>query len=358
MGPSAKKRNIAYDIIRILAILMVLYNHRRLFCYYSGVNNVLFAACFASLSVLCKCGPALFFMISGALLLSREEPYKKVFTHRILKMLIVMAILACVRSAFYKSGGIPKTFLSGLNWYMYSYTAYLIALPFLRKMVKNMSGRDGMIFFAIAAAAYSFTEFLIPLSATGYSDLFTTQLRFFNSSWGSDCWHIMFPVLGYIIMKFSDSGGTCVDADKYAKSRKLFLAVLIAGSVISVAAADAFIIHDTKLNNWDNQENFREHAILLPACLIFYILYNAFKDKDFGSVRAGRILGEVSASIFGVFLIETHTDLLKRTDNLLSVIDTRTGTIAGCLISIVVEFVICSAAIMLLRKIPYVKKLI
>ena len=108
-------RKVYLDVLRILAILGVLFNHR--VAYYTidtlqpvTVNYIVKIL----LSVFAKCGPPLFFMISGYLLLGKNEPLKKIFTHRILRIVIVMVICAVYFVIRFRDmGKIPIK----LNWY-------------------------------------------------------------------------------------------------------------------------------------------------------------------------------------------------------------------------------------------------
>lgn len=89
------ERNISFDLIRILAIFLVMYNHRETYIFYHHVPHMglryILSMCGAAF---CKCGPPLFFMVSGALILHKKESFRRIFRHRILRILIVMVILS------------------------------------------------------------------------------------------------------------------------------------------------------------------------------------------------------------------------------------------------------------------------
>lgn len=140
-------RNISYDILRIFAILMVFYNHRYTFYIADTFKNVDFKYCLlSSLSIICKCGPPLFFMVSGALLLKKEESFKNILLHRILRIIIVM--LACTVLVMYRDNDFNfiTSFSTKLNWYLYQYLAYLFMLPFFRKIAINSNKNDTFLY--------------------------------------------------------------------------------------------------------------------------------------------------------------------------------------------------------------------
>ncbi|MFR5117450.1 MAG: acyltransferase family protein [Eubacterium sp.] len=191
------ERNISFDLIRILAIFLVMYNHRETYIFYHHVPHMglryILSMCGAAF---CKCGPPLFFMVSGALILHKKESFRRIFQHRILRILIVMVILSILIVALIPdSDSFLKTFFSGLNWYLYAYIGYLLMLPFLRILVNHMTRKDMRLFFILTAIAYSVSGILIPFR--GVEEAFTGFLPIFSSPFGSSCWNLAFPVLAY-----------------------------------------------------------------------------------------------------------------------------------------------------------------
>ncbi len=75
-----KERTVFYDLIKIIAIWLILYNHRRTYWGvpdYSIVNIKL--VLFSIMAFICKFGAALFFMVSGGLLLGKFEEIGYIF---------------------------------------------------------------------------------------------------------------------------------------------------------------------------------------------------------------------------------------------------------------------------------------
>lgn len=69
------KKKYHLEVIRILAILMVMYNHSAAFMSFSNQSGVEYAISFL-FSMVCKGAVPLFFMVSGALLLGKNESGK------------------------------------------------------------------------------------------------------------------------------------------------------------------------------------------------------------------------------------------------------------------------------------------
>ncbi|WP_167957361.1 acyltransferase [Anaerosporobacter faecicola] len=148
-----KNKKIYIEILRIIAILCVIFNHtgNAGFSVYTITSNPINYHFSLFMSVLCKIGVPIFFMISGALLLGKDESIKTVLFYRVLKYIVIIIFA----STFYYIYDIIycKTDLSVIQfikkiyntnysyqlWFLYSYLSYLIMLPILRSIVKSIS---------------------------------------------------------------------------------------------------------------------------------------------------------------------------------------------------------------------------
>ncbi len=349
MQDKVNKRNLAYDVLRILAIMLVLYNHRESYLYFKyfesiGVKYVLTVLA----SVICKCGPAIFFMISGALLLEKQETFRKVFTRRILRMLIVMAAMAVLLKA--QGNGSPSItlFSAGLCWYLYAYVAFLVMLPFLRILVQNMNVCNAILYFSITIAAYSFSGLVWPFP---FSEAFTGNMLLFNATWASGCWQLVFPILGYWIIKIQS-----IEGEK--KTEKGLFYTFLIGTFISLAISLVLTLYDMNTNGGNNIDQIWQHANLLPACLIFYVITKVFGSKHVNNRFADGLLRELSAATFGIFLIETHTDFSEKIFEFGLLAEPYIGRYMCSIVSILCELVLYFIVIFLVRRIPIVRKVL
>lgn len=90
-------RLIYLDLIKVLAIFMVLYNHRTTYTMANTLTGYTFKTLLIQvLALLCRCGVPLFFMASGVLLLKKNEPFCYVLRHRVARILIVMLICTLI----------------------------------------------------------------------------------------------------------------------------------------------------------------------------------------------------------------------------------------------------------------------
>lgn len=193
-----KKHDWRLDFIKIVAIIFVLYNH--LYCYsfifsydLSELNILHYVLLIPSL--LCKCGSALFFMVSGVVLLGKNETYTKIISHRVSRILIVIAAISIISGICNRSiSSLISTFLGGLNWYLYAYLAFLLMLPIFRRIVQNFSDDEWKWFIAIVAILNMLQAIMIE---SNINFVVFSNIPLFVTPWASVSWHMIFPVLGY-----------------------------------------------------------------------------------------------------------------------------------------------------------------
>ena len=344
------KRKTYLDFLRIIAIMMVLFNHRVAFYSIETLTQVDASYLIKTLfSILAKCGAPFFFMISGTLLLGRQEKFSKTFTHRILRMLIVMAICAVFFILAYNE---PGNFKVKLNWYFYAYIGFLIMMPFLGLIARNADKSQVILFLSTAFLTYSAYgicwHFL--QAPKEINKLF---LHLYVTDWPSDCWLIIFTVSGYFLSHLREKGFD----EKEEKRLGTVLGILAAFSLLlgifGVIAA---------VRSGDSQyvERMRQWCIYAPACFLFWgcrRLFERYGEKLPEKCHA--LITALGATVFGIFILENQTTFSY---TIFGWIDDHTTAFLGpylpSLLSVLAEFVIYALIIMLLRLIPWVRKLI
>lgn len=157
-----KDRKVYLDILRILAISLVVFHHTPIFWFdYELVfgetvhSHSTFSSTSFLFSEICEMGVPIFFMISGALLLRKDESLRTLFKDRILRF-SVFVLVFCVIQNGYSALVLDKTvslydFLFSLlfcryphawtSWFLYVYLAILLMLPFMRSLVKVLTAK-------------------------------------------------------------------------------------------------------------------------------------------------------------------------------------------------------------------------
>lgn len=209
--PTIHGRRLDLELMRVIACFFVIFNH-------TGENGFFrFSLCdsgslrfwvYLAVSIFCKFSVPLFFMVSGALLLEREESLGRIWRHRIGK--IALVLLAW--SFFYyldevwlgwrefRLGDFAGQFLWGnwnlSFWYLYTYLAMLMTLPLLRKFAGSLTNREFVYLFSLA---FVFSSLLPVLQY-----LLWQENHSFNSDFqlGWVCAQIFVcPLLGYFMRK-------------------------------------------------------------------------------------------------------------------------------------------------------------
>ena len=173
-----KEKRLDYELMRILAIFLVVFNHtdnRGFFLYQVPGCSAVNAALSLLLATICKTGVPLFFMVSGGLLLHRQESLKKLFCKRIVRMALVLVLFSSVLYGFWIHWGfvpnpgvkdfVRRILTEGISipyWYLYTYLGVLFLLPLLRPMAQNLSDQGYMWLFCVH---FGFFGVIAPLSS-------------------------------------------------------------------------------------------------------------------------------------------------------------------------------------------------
>lgn len=200
-----KKTYIEY--LRIIAIILVIYNHTRElgFTLYQYTSET----CSYFLSVLmipvCKTAVPIFLMISGATLLGKTEDYKVLFSKRIIRYLGIILFWGTLQYLRYVRTGKAELSARGwwnniyssprleTYWYLYLYLGFLLLLPLLRKAVSGMTNKDYGYLFGLSCVSSILTMFGYFSGSFINNSVFLLPSVFF------------YPLSGYWIDNASDS---------------------------------------------------------------------------------------------------------------------------------------------------------
>lgn len=149
-----KEKKLHLEFVRIFAIFFVLYSHTGIdakshYQIAGKLSSELISFALLSISMTCN---TLFFMVTGAVLLHKEESIKEIYRHRILKTVIIILLFSLFQYTFYyltmPEMGFDLPFFFKVvystqqisqYWFLYAYLALLIMLPFLRSIARGMT---------------------------------------------------------------------------------------------------------------------------------------------------------------------------------------------------------------------------
>ncbi|SEP95154.1 acyltransferase family protein [Butyrivibrio sp. TB] len=303
----AISKDNSYEVLRVIAILMVLLNHRYPYAVAeidSPATLNYYIKCV--ISVIIKCGSPLFFMISGALLLGKSESFKRIFLHRILRILIIMLLCTLLVMIQDKNYSRPDIiFSTGLNWYLYSYVAYLFMLPLLRIIAQHITKEQMKIYIYLTTLFYSGYGVLIFLR---YSCKILDNMMFYTTNWASFCWNMIFPLSGWMICKLEEDSNT---------DNNILNIFLSCGTAISLLIGVALFSIEVHHFQGENVEMMRQHFIYLPTLFIFQMCYRFFHHHNISSNVLSKLISIISNSTFGIFILETHTSISRHINTFL-----------------------------------------
>lgn len=287
----SQKKKLYLEVIRILAVLLVIFNHTDGFIYYTMPGSVITHLYSLILAVLCRMAVPLFFMVSGALLLEKEESLSELFQKRIARMLIVLVIASlfyyltdAARGRIASPGAgdfLSRLLTNGIRdsfWFLYAYISVLLLLPFFRKVAPFFNKNMALYLIGLRVL----TDLLIPFANLGMGTALSFDLGFV----GDDYYYMLL--------------GNYLDREKQsdASIRKLpfvFLALTALGGILAyymrgdstarAAAQDAFVFLMAPaafalLKKWIGQSAKKEQAgrqiIALGNCVFGIYLFDNF----------------------------------------------------------------------------------
>lgn len=343
---STAKRNTGYDIIRIIAIFMVVAIHSHVAPL--SVNQGTTVWYFVMLmQTLCVIAVPLFFMVSGALLLSGEgsvsieELYKKRIPKQAIPFIVWSIVYVLARVVMGKIPFSIEAFTSLLYepayyqfWFMYTLLAIYLILPFLQTLVKNCDKKKTE-YILILWAVFSVIVPLASRYVPGFKISEHVGLVLCEGYLG-------YFILGYYLSKYKRDVKPC-------KASLLW----VAGAVVTAVCAIAEYVYSSKTGA--DYSGYIYQAYIVPGAVassvgVFLLFQNKkYKPKE-KSVKAITRLSSLSIGVYYIhMLVLTVVEYvgIKGEDNIFVLI-----------IKIISVYTISSVGAYIISKIPILKRLL
>jgi len=335
------EKKLHLELIRVIAIILVIYNHTKMNGYdlyrYIDPSPTYYVS--YALAIFCKIAVPLFLMISGSLLIPKEESIKDLLAKRVIRFVLVIVIFTflqyvrlCIAGKVRLGFSVFLAYLYAGNiiepyWYLKTYLGFLLFLPFIRAMAKRMEKEDYKYLLILGIAKIIISAICI---ITGYelnvSIIICTDI-------------IFYPLLGHYFEN--------ILTEDQLPGREIciinIISVLLATTVLGIFYK----------NIWGTfNEDFLSIAVFQLASFVF--LY--CKHIHFSKEKSYRLLTAMGASTFGIYLIE---DVVR------NVVQYRLhwpfpqqGLVISAVAFSIISFLLSFFIIYIIRKIPYVRKLI
>lgn len=341
-----KEKKIYLEVIRLIAIFMVLYEHtgERARWHYETAGSM--PSYWLGIAMACVCVMCnyIFFSVSGAVLLQKEESMKTVLIKRFLPMAIVFAIFTFIQYLLsYLANPIVgfslKSYIhilysyEAINqyWFFRSYLMFLLILPFLRFLVKGMKKQHYFYLFGL----YVLIEGILPV--------FEFVCHFPPNKFYIPMLDYLFiyPLLGYFVEH--------VYGDELQKRRNLIL-VNLAGLVsFGLFTAETHILQQ----HYGRFEEINGLTFLMVVMLITDVRWLCGKIKIPQWLK--EILLFAGAGVFGVYLLEPQVRGV--TSCIYDVLAPYITWFGATFIWLIAAMVLGILFMNVLKRIPLVKKL-
>lgn len=359
----SKKKKIYFEILRIISCYWVIFNHTQAngFDMYTQVETqkpVFWV--YLAISIMCKMAVPVFFAISGALLLTRQESLKDIYLKRVLRFVITIVLFSFVdycadiwvgnTKAFNIMDFIRDVYGNRWNypfWYLYAYLAFLITLPILREIAVNMTNRTFkylVIIHMVFNCLWPVVQYLI------FTDTVESNVHF-SFAWIGE-YIVFYPLLGYFMEhRFDD--------EKVDKSLPLLWAANIAGILLSCLATYRKALVMGYMNDEVSETYFMSFVAINCFTMFFSIKWLCRKIAF--TETAQKIICSVGSATFGIYLI--HIVVMNKNPWFPKFWDfmhtqVRCNFMLTGLIGSLLVMLIAYVIVLLLKLIPGVKKLI
>ncbi len=349
-------RNYLYiEILRIIACFFVIFNHtytKGFMLFSTRQIGSLSYWIYMFISVFCKVSVPLFLMISGALLLGREDDCKKDILRigKIVVILLSFSLFYYLKSHFGQNFNLNDFIMifytkqtSGHLWYLYLYITFLLSLPFLRSMVRNLKVK----YYYTMIVLVLFQKLLIFIEFFFWNGEYRANNDMLISWLASNI--VIYPCVGYFLHNKTEENGI------KKQDILLSLTMCLFGLFLSCLLTHRRALF---LGSCDetNAQTFHNTFILF-VCIALFISVKHFC----GIVKIGKnienFIREIGGVTFGIYLLHMFflNEILEKTD-----IFRKLGIndMIVTIFAVIITMVLGSIGTIILKKIPIVNRLI
>lgn len=302
---STDNKKILYvEILRIIAVIFVIFNHtgKLGYMYFTWCDPASFSywSCMF-FSVFCKFSVPMFFMISGMMLLGKEEPVSVVWKKRILKYVIILILFSILDYSFnnvligekfsvseffillYSKGVIEPL------WFLYVYIAFLMMLPFLRKLAQHMTAREFnylIVLQIIFSGLINIVDFLIFKGEAGINGTLVPANLIGIT--------VFYPLIGYYL-------GNILNKVTPKMFRISFILFIIA-TILTMLITD-YRLRLTGETSADKVETFYFSLLAFEVIFIFLLVRKLFENRTLPD-PVQKLVIMLGDSVFGIYLLE------------------------------------------------------
>lgn len=336
-----KDKTVYYELCRITAIFCIMYQHTG----GRGADAWMYteSAWVYSMSlvgrIVSSIGVPLFWMVSGALLLPKKESWKRVYGKRVPRIVGALVIFSVIRyfylcmvenqkalvGDFFRRFYTQGIFLP--YWFLYEYLGILLVLPFLRKLIQNLTQQEEKVLFVLLLG----WNVLNDISKIYLNVGFVIDLHLRNS--------ISYFIFGYLME----------NCRMFIRSNRKSLwlgmgqaAIVISGTYIYVCGQQDSEVPDS--------------LIMLLTISVYYIIRYVGEKSIWNRAVLHRLVLWCGSNVFGIYLIEDY--LRNGTAVIWERLTPYISAIPACGIWLLAVFLIGNVLVSGARRLPLLKKIL
>lgn len=344
-------KKIYMETLRIMAILFVFFNHTWTGGYllFTQKQDSILYPFYIGVSLLSKVAVPIFLMISGSLLLSRQDSVKDVFKKRISRILgalLVSSLLYYLVFYFphYSFLGFLKLLYSRevvpSLWYLYAFLGILLILPFLQRMVQHLEPTH---FYYLIVLHFMILGILPILQYLVKPDLFLHRYLQVNLATPLT---VFYFIIGYFI-----------DKQEIFIQRKQVNVIGIMAAISLLANILLVMLHVKQFGVGDlvQVERFHNVLFMFPTFYVFLAVKRLHLTRKFSN-KTNEVIVLLGSLTFGIYLIERF--LWLSTKFIFLGLDRVLPTFIACLIWVLSSFLLGVIVVYVAKKIPFLKRII
>lgn len=347
-----KNKKIYIEALRIISAIMVLYIHSSVFnCWEPAGMSDLKRIFYMIPAAVVPSAVPLFMMISGSLLLKKDESLEEIARKRILKVIITMlfvTFICLIQSIIYHSEISLKIFildfldLSGRKtivfWFLYWWLSFVILLPFLQKFAKKITAID----FKYLLFLCLIFSILVPAVNVVLKHFCSFQIAFSSSFslfiLGSG---IFYPFLGYYI-----DNNVKIEDIKISKIALIF--------VITICVIISIVLNFLSKDANDNIAPCTVFTPIITASLFIFFKKLFINSKNEKINNIIYFFGQQTLGIYllQVFIPKIIPEIIK------AILSPYFNVYIVKLILFTFDFFFLAFVTAILRKLPIIKKIL
>ncbi len=337
---SSLRQKVYIEFLRIAACFLVIVNHTNSQIFLGSSPSPTWF-CSLTYFFICKIAVPVFLLITGALLLEKEDPPKKT-AERVIRIFTVLFVGSFCYYAYYswRNGtafsikeflwNLPQTNATNSFWYLYLYLALMCLLPILQKLVKALTKRqlEYLLFLSLGILG---TAPLIP--SFDLASLFVAGL--------------IGPYIGQVLLGYY--------IEHYVPlTKRVFRGCLCAFVLlIALQVAGTFYLYQRNPSSYLSFDN-RTLNTITGSAACFYICVKYIFTKHTPRPALERGLCRLGALTFGIYLL---ADLvIDRSGFLYPMLGEYMPSLAAMVLWELVIFAVCALIAAALRRIPVLRK--